>query len=367
MRSNIVFILSIFLLFIPFNSGAQQKTATISFDETVHDFGEIKEENGNVSYKFEFTNTGSEPLIVQNVVPSCGCTTPSWTKKPVMPGEKGFVAAAFNPANRPGHFDKYVTVQSNASESSLRLRITGKVTPKPLSLEEEYRYAMGPVRLKTNHLSFGTVYKGQDISRNVEIINTSDEPVSLEFKNIPEHLNLNANKSTLKPNETADVNVTYLTGKQADWDFVIDRVDVYLNGQTDRTYKLVVSANMQEDFSGMTDAQKAKAANMEFTDKNFDFGKLKQGQSVQHEFKFTNTGKSDLVIHKVKASCGCTATMLSNEIIAPGEEGTIKVNFNSAGKSGAQNKTVTLITNDPNHPREILWIRGEVITDSASN
>ena len=84
-----VFQLLVFLTTVPMMVSAQQKAASISFKETVHDFGDIKEADGNVIHKFEFTNTGSEPLIVQNVTPSCGCTTPTWTKEPVMPGEKG--------------------------------------------------------------------------------------------------------------------------------------------------------------------------------------------------------------------------------------------------------------------------------------
>src|SRR5690606_32068222 len=141
-----------------------QKSATLAFDELVHDFGEINEADGNVTHKFEFTNTGSEVLIVQNVIASCGCTTPSWTKQPVLPGEKGFVSTSFNPANRPGHVDKYIDVNSNAANASVRIRISGKVTPNPLSLTDVYKLEMGPVNLKTNHLSFGTVFKGKPIS-----------------------------------------------------------------------------------------------------------------------------------------------------------------------------------------------------------
>ena len=70
---------------------AQQKGAHISFEKEVHDFGKIKEDGGKVEYKFMFTNTGDSPLILTNVRASCGCTSPTWTEKPIMPGQKGFV------------------------------------------------------------------------------------------------------------------------------------------------------------------------------------------------------------------------------------------------------------------------------------
>ena len=74
----------------------------------------------------------------------------------------------------------------------------------------------------------------------------------------------------------------------------------------------------------------------------------------------TNEGKSDLVIRKVSASCGCTAVQPDKQVIAPRESVNIKTVFNSAGKVGNQNKTVTIITNDPKKSKMILWVKGEV-------
>lgn len=342
----------------------QQKNANISFDKSVHDFGEIKEAEGVVTYKFEFTNTGNEPLIVQRVTSSCGCTSPSWTKQPIMPGEKGYVSAAYNPSNRPGKFNKSITVQTNSATPSIRLRITGNVIPKPLSIEEQYRYSMGNLRFKTNHLSFGTIYKGRPQTKELEFINTGDENINLELRDLPPHLEASISNNDVKPGETGKVKVTYHSDKKDDWDFVIDRLPVHMNGNTNRNYRLIVSANIQEDFSSLSPAERANAPTIEFDNKTFNFGKLTQGENVEHEYSFKNTGKSELVIRKVRASCGCTAIITDKKVIHAGEAGSIKVNFNSRGKMGNQNKTVTVITNDPDHPREILWIRGEVVSNN---
>ena len=340
---------------------AQQKNANISFDKTVHEFGQLKEADGIATYKFEFTNTGNEPLIIQRVNPSCGCTTPSWTKEPVMPGERGFVSAAFNPKNRPGHFDKTLAVQTNSAIPTITLRIKGSVIPKPVSIEDEYRYEMGGVRFKSNHLSFGTVYKGTPQTKMLELINTSGEVQNIEIKDVPAHLKVNVLTPTVKPDAKGQIEITYFSDLQNDWDFIIDRLNIYFNGTTDRNYKLIVSANLQEDFSNLTAEEKAMAAKISFEDKNFDFGDLKQGEKVEYEYVFKNTGKSDLIIRKVKASCGCTAVNMAKSVIAPGETGKIKTTFNSAGKRGKQNKTITVVTNDPVNPREILWVRGNIL------
>jgi len=90
-----------------------------------------------------------------------------------------------------------------------------------------------------------------------------------------------------------------------------------------------------------------------------DFGKIVQGERVAYAFRFTNTGKTDLVISDAKGSCGCTVPEYSKEPVKPGESGMIDVIFDSDGKSGHQDKTVTLMANtNPN--TVVLRITGEV-------
>ena len=100
--------------------------AKISFTEMEHQYGTIqKGSDGNC--EFTFTNNGNEPLILQNVKASCGCTTPSYTQKPVMPGQTGTIKVHYN-TNNVGAFSKTVTVTSNAVDNPrVVLRIKGNV------------------------------------------------------------------------------------------------------------------------------------------------------------------------------------------------------------------------------------------------
>ncbi|MES2731576.1 MAG: DUF1573 domain-containing protein [Bacteroidota bacterium] len=84
---------------------------------------------------------------------------------------------------------------------------------------------------------------------------------------------------------------------------------------------------------------------MAFTETEFDFGTIKDGDVVNHTFKFTNTGKTPLIIQNATAPCGCTVPQWPKKPIAPGSTGVISVQFNSRGKSGQQNKVVTIIAN----------------------
>ena len=98
----------------------------------------------------------------------------------------------------------------------------------------------------------------------------------------------------------------------------------------------------------------------DFAEITHDFGTIESGTSVNYEFKFKNSGDKDLIISQAKGSCGCTQPEYPKDPIAPGDEGTIKVTFNSTGISGQITKNVTIIANT-SPSTKVLTITGEVI------
>ncbi len=103
----------------------------------------------------------------------------------------------------------------------------------------------------------------------------------------------------------------------------------------------------------------ADAPKVKFEKEIFDFGVIEQGEKVQFDFKFKNTGKMPLIITDATATCGCTVPEYPKEPVKPGEEGTIKVVFNSTGKEGMQDKQVTIFSN-ANPEANKLHLVGEV-------
>lgn len=101
--------------------------AEISAAATDFDFGVIKEANGKVSHVFTIQNTGSSPLVIAKVQPSCGCTDPEYSKEPVAPGKETKIKITFDPAGRPGPFTKTIAIYSNGRDGAFILRIKGKV------------------------------------------------------------------------------------------------------------------------------------------------------------------------------------------------------------------------------------------------
>ena len=119
----------------------------------------------------------------------------------------------------------------------------------------------------------------------------------------------------------------------------------------------VISVNAQDSKS---------AAAIKFKELELDFGTVQQGDKAHLEFSFSSTGSDPLLISQAKGSCGCTVPEYPTQPLKKGEKGTIKVTFDSAGKMGKQEKTVTLITNTPDSPI-VLKVKGTIEPATPKN
>ncbi len=105
------------------------KEPEITFESLVHDYGNIMQ-GDNGTCEFVFKNTGKADLILTNCRASCGCTVPSWPKDPIAPGKKGVIKVTYN-TKRIGAINKSITVESNAVNNRVVLKINGNVAAKP--------------------------------------------------------------------------------------------------------------------------------------------------------------------------------------------------------------------------------------------
>ncbi len=115
-------------------------------------------------------------------------------------------------------------------------------------------------------------------------------------------------------------------------------------------------------FANQTPAQ-VKSSKITFVETSHDFGKVEKAVLLTYEYKFRNDGEDTLVIKNVHASCGCTgATIGDKKEFTNGEEGEIKITFNTTGRSGVQSKTVSVQSNDPENPNVILSFTCEIVS-----
>ena len=360
MKKSFLLLLAIMIVF-PIVNFAQEAKAKITFEKLQHNFGTFKEELGVQTVAFNFKNEGTVPLILNNVQASCGCTTPEWTREPIAPGAKGLIKVSYDPRNRPGVFNKTINISSNAENPNVVLTILGEVTPHALTIEEIYPNEIGPLRAKTNNLALGSVKEKQVKKDSIEVINNSDQPVQLSFKTPPPHLSAVFKPAKLAPKQKGYVVITFDANKIQTYGLVQHRIYLNVDGQDDYRNSFAVTATLEEDFSKLSAEELKNAPIVSYDSDAFDFGDIKPNAKNEHVFNLKNTGKMDLIIRDVKSSCGCTAVTPSKTKISSGESVPLKVVFDSTGKTGRQNKTITVITNDPKNPSSVLRISSNIV------
>lgn len=221
----------------------------MTFEKDAFDFGKVPE-GTMATHEFKFKNTGNQPIVIANVQASCGCTTPDWTKTPVLPGKSGIIKAMYSSAGRPGIFTKTVTVTSNAATPSTVLTIKGDVVSK-----SEMKASLTPAQLaqsprlvldRTVH-NFGKMESGQQVTAKFTIKNTGKQP--LELGMVTSSCNCIGYKSvppTIQPGKSAVVELLYAqrqVGQMAD---VATLSSNDLNGDV----KLTLQATVVRDLNG---------------------------------------------------------------------------------------------------------------------
>ena len=344
-----------------FLSGQAQKTTVIKFDSMEHDFGEVKEENGPVTYEFKFRNLGQEAFLISDVKVSCNCTTPSYSREPVKPGKYGFIKASFDPKNTDGPFSKLITVIGNTNQSPIYLTIKGVTIPRPRTVLDDYPAIMGSLRFPVNHVLLGDLGINQVDTGYIKIYNHSNKPIKLISLKSPDHIWTKALPQTINPKQKLEVPFMYSAYRKNDVGYLFDRISLMTDDIDKPEKELVVVANIQKVYNKFSAEQMQDAPKIVFDTLEHDFGTIKDGDVVEFDFKFRNAGKDVLVIYDVKSSCGCTATTLGSSKLKSGDTSTIKVQFNSKEKSGFNEKTVTVISNDPNNQQMFLTIKAMVL------
>lgn len=159
---------------------------------------------------------GREPrqyaVVILDVVTTCGCTVPQFTKRPIRPGEKTTVKVTIDPANRPGAFTKELGVYSSERKKVATLTIRGNVTPRMKSTEELYPVdAGGGLRLSTTLNAFSYIRPGQQVQSAIGYANTSGKTIRLELRPLESSglLTVTAPRE-IAPGEQGSINVAYL-------------------------------------------------------------------------------------------------------------------------------------------------------------
>lgn len=351
------------ILLLNFINATAQQADQIFFEELVHDFGVIKESDGSAEHEFKFINNGSQPVKIINVKASCGCTTPGWSKEPIAPGEAGYIKARYNTKNRPGPFNKSLTITTDLeSEKTKRLYIKGQVTPKPKSIDEEFPVAMGGLKVKYQSFNLGKVkIKDEPAIKEFEVYNATDSAITfLSQVDKANYINVTFDPQVLPAKTKGTIILSYDAKSRNDYGFVSDNVVIHTDEKLNSDKSFSVYATLEESFPVMSKEELAQAPKLTIENTIHDFGKIKQGTKVTATFVLTNTGKQDLNIRKAKSTCGCVVVKLKKKTIKPGKTVELKLTFDATDRRGIQQKSVSIFTNDPKKSAQRVTVKASV-------
>jgi len=231
--------------------------------------------------------------------------------------------------------------------------------------KELYPNAVGNLWFNQSMISMQNVNNTDSKTDTLKMYNDWTKPMNLSIAALPDYMTCKVVPEILKPKQKGYVLITYNAAKRNDFGYMNDRFTLTTNDSVQAEKTVSLSVNIMEDFSKWTPEQLANAAKITIDSIKFDFGTINQGDKVEHDFTFRNTGKSDLIIRKTKGSCGCTVGTPEKSTLKPGESSKLHVTFNSAGKSGQQSKTVTITCNDPKNSTAIITLTGKVEVKTA--
>lgn len=346
------------LCFIPHAHSQQAKQ--LRFIEEIHDFGTILEEGGPVTHDFIFTNNGSRPVKILTVKASCGCTTPAWSEDPVPVGKTGFIQARFDPRGRPGFFDKSLTVTTDLDPGPLVLRIRGEVSGEGMAPEDAFPVVNGGLRFKGSAFNMGKVFlKDEYVLREFPVFNASDQTITFSPRFVaPSYIKVDVEPKLLAPGKKGVVRISYNGKMKGRYGFQSDNVEMHTDDKVNPVKSMTVYATLEDYFPQLTAGELSKAPQLRIASRDLDFGTVHG--PVSREVEITNTGKEELHVRALQPNCTCVRAETSEKSIKPGDSGLIRIAFDPQGRSGTQQKAVTVYSNDPRNPVQLITLSAYV-------
>ena len=339
---------------------ADEKADVLSWDKTVHDFGDVSVTDGPLGCSFTLTNTGKEPIAIFEVVSSCGCTDVKWTREPILPGKSGTISATYKNEDGPMPFDKTLTVYVSGVKRPVVLRLRGVVHEKKKSLSELYgAQKLGAFGIKSRELKTGTLKQGQTTSEAVTVANLGKKPLEVHFADVSPELTLSVEPNPIPVGSSATLRYTVeanpaLYGKNR-----YSATPVLGGKKADAP--LVVTTWTQENFGALTASQRENSPTPYFETSTFNYGIVQKGSKVEVAFHCTNKGANTFHIHKVDAESPALALSAPLEDIAGGKKGSVRFTLDTSSLDKGENVImVSLTTNSPLRPLINLFVAGEI-------
>ena len=315
--------------------------------------------NKPVTAEFMLKNDGHKPLVINNVLKSCGCTEVDYPKMGIAAGES-FVIKAVYDAKQMGTFTKQVCLYTNADEEPFILSMRGRVVGSVVDFAGSYDEMLGVIKSDAQEVEFDDVNRGDRPVQRIHIFNPTDELLEPVVMHLPSYLHAFVSPSKVAPRHSAEISFVLDSKKLRD--LGLNQTSVYLGERPGDKIapekEIVVSAVLLPGFENMTPAKKAQAPKIEMSATDLNLGSFNGKKKLKGEILITNKGKSELDIRSMQMFTMGLQVNLKKSKIQPGETVKMKVTAVAADlkKSRVRHPRILMITNDPEHAKVVVKI-----------
>ena len=330
----------------------------ITTQHEVVDCGQVKFRHP-VTAEFVMKNEGNKPLVIHNMLKSCGCTEVEYPKKSIAAGES-FVVKAVYDAKQMGTFNKQVCLYTNAADEPFILSMRGRVVSNVVDFAGPYNEMLGEIKSDVQEVEFDDVNRGDRPVQRIHIFNPTDQMMEPVVMHLPNYLQAQVSPSKVAPRHSAVVTLVLDSKKLRD--LGLKQTSIYLGERPGDKIapekEIVVSSVLLPAFDNMTAAKKALAPKAELSTTNLDLGSFGNRKKLKGEVLITNKGNSKLEIRSMQMFTMGLQVQLKKSKIEPGETVKMKVTVVKPDlkKSRAKNPRILMITNDPDNAKVVVKI-----------
>lgn len=334
----------------------QQGKTALRFDTTTWNFGNIQEVGGKVSHTFHFTNIHTSPVVIEEVISTCGCVIPVYSKQPVKPGHTGIITVTFDPKGRTNFFSKSIRVVSNSGQSVNTLWVKGTINTMN-RIEDEYPYSLSSDILADRMtLSYDLLqHNGRPKQLEIRIYNRSDKMVRLSYSLLDKSGCLSISMpSSLQGRSCATIKITASPLKGFYGTF---KDKIIISANSVHSSPIQIFGTVIDD---MRKVSTATAPRMKCSQSYFNFGNISLKKHIQRKVKVTNEGANPLIIRKIECPEFVSTNIRGEKVLKQNECLEVLFELNVSSSNHLLDAKVKLITNDTHQPVHTVIFEGEM-------
>ncbi|MGL5683637.1 MAG: DUF1573 domain-containing protein [Marinifilaceae bacterium] len=337
----------------------QHSKSVITANVEEQNLGEISD-NESPKVIFKLFNSSTEDIEIEKISHSVSYLRLMQKPLRIKALDSAELIIQLNTPEIEGDFAGLTEVYFKGENSVLNLVVKGTLSPTPKDIVDICTSPFGPLMLDKSTWHIDEALIGEIYRDTIRIFNPTSQAIKVKAYS-SDNVTCTVPFLQLMAGKASHFYLEYQTTDAENLGRKVDVVRFMMDDEKDNpTQPFVIDAHIKQNFSKMTEQERQKAPRLKLESYEFDFGTIQAGKEITRSLNLTNIGHSPLIVKKIITSCGCTTLDLPKKVIVPNETIALDVLFKSGGRSGLQQKSITVITNDPIQSEIKIIVKGNV-------